>query len=229
MIGSRACLCGFLFALAACGSESAATPTDGDAGTSSTATAADSGSETDDSETPPTSTTVDGCGGPPSTTGGGDPTPLTTAADTGLDGEPCVLAETLQDVPEQCPPVRYRREECGPETWIEDEAALECALTVLRERIPGRVEFEDHSYGIPTLYRRTVISLGDGAALSEYFYSSGACNVFAPTEHVRLKPPGYFVDCLAMADPGERFECAWLYDESTLLECTEGSEECFNV
>lgn len=175
-----------------------------------------------------------------------DPTPLDTDTDTDTDttetGDPltgceCILEEDhpgepttpasplcgeplCADVAAGCGGARCGGE--GRPFAIDDPAALECALTALRDRTPGIVTWSWSELGGQYDDAGYVLVNADGTAVRRRWgwddldYAAGDAVLGA------LPPPEHFDACLAEADDVARFDCLRGALDSTREVCDDG-------
>lgn len=129
---------------------------------------------------------------------------------------------------------------CGPELCaaiervagvVADEAALDCALTALRDRTPGRLRWSDRedaaAFGV--IHRLWIVA--DGQAVHTTSRAEDVapiCTSEGPTVTGALGPADEFAACLAEPAASARFDCldaaATAFDEA--LECAPQKSVC---
>lgn len=113
---------------------------------------------------------------------------------------------------------------CTQDGWWgfdeQDEVDLQCALIALRDRAPGRLDWETVPCADAPCRIYTTFRIRSDGTLNRYESSENLfCTTYGPETHGTLKDPSYFSGCLAQPDVMARFLCL---NDAFL----EGQEEC---
>ncbi|WAS95312.1 hypothetical protein [Nannocystis punicea] len=159
------------------------------------------------------------CGSEPSgetdtDAGTGTDTVAGTDSDSGTDAltpeeaEICACLDDGSCGAELCPSVGNScpEEGCSPEESLVDEG-LECALTALRDRTPGKIGWFDSSFGGQFSDRTAVYIRADATAVVERSGDQDLESSRGPHTLHPLKEPEYYDGCLAMTAAQDRLNC----------------------
>jgi hypothetical protein len=117
------------------------------------------------------------------------------------------------DLPCLCLPVFYREDTiCDPPTPECNRpseynlAALECALGVLRDRVPGKLRW-GHNQGFGSQEYATLYLVGENLGIEHSCLQARDSTGVSPPYQGALKSPNFFAQCLAEASFEERLKC----------------------
>lgn len=186
-------------------------PGDASTGTGSTGGAAptSSTSATGASGEAPTTTAVDATTGAPALCGcaGAPAEPLDCDDDATLWAHvpECALAEPCGRVTVECPRPGADLYDCQNELVFAEDA-LDCVLTAMRDRTPGRFIIEGNVSGNHGYRLTHTLRLPGGEAAVTSTCTSGIEGSIGGSLG-GLAPASFFTDCLGQADPDLRYAC----------------------
>lgn len=122
-------------------------------------------------------------------------------------GEDCIFQRNECAMPFSCDPVQVAYvvpEVC--ESGVSDLGADQCALTALRDRVPGGLNIQFG--GFDCLHNDDIAILGDGTAVVTRVRPQGTSDPSRdPPQRVSMRPAEFFQSCLDSADLAIRLDC----------------------